>query len=87
MDNMELGKLIQEGFTKMNERFDKVDKEIEEVKKRLYLLERTSTEDIYTLVKDSHKATKNLVYDVELLSDKVNYHEKLLNRVTKQLEA
>ncbi|MFA9560485.1 hypothetical protein ACERII_24605 [Evansella sp. AB-rgal1] len=53
MDNLQLAQLIQSEFRE-------VKKDLNEIKNRLVALEKHSTEDEYTLVKATHKNTRNL---------------------------
>lgn len=53
MDNLQLAQLIQEGFRD-------VKKNLGEIKNRLTLLEKHSTQDIYTMVRATPKNTRSL---------------------------
>lgn len=79
MDNLQLAQLIQEGFRD-------VKKDLDEIKNRITVLEKHSTQDIYTMVKATHKNTRNLESDLAYLTEKVATHERLLNRIEKQIE-
>ncbi|MTH54972.1 hypothetical protein GKZ89_16335 [Bacillus mangrovi] len=78
MDNLGLAKLIQESVKGMTERMEQIENRLEGVEKKL--------EDVYVLVKDTQKTSKNLQFDIDLIGEKMNTQEKLLNRVYKHLE-
>lgn len=61
----------------MNERFNKLENLVE-------ITNVHYNEDVYALLKQIARQTKNTEMDIQFLTEKVGHHERLLNRLEKQ---
>jgi hypothetical protein len=61
----------------MNERFDKIEKQLE-------ITNLQYNDDVYVLLKQIVRQTKNTGVDIQFLTEKVAHHERVINRLEKQ---
>ena len=61
----------------MNERFDKLENQLE-------ITNIQYNDDVYTLLKQIAKQTKNTEMDINFLTEKVAHHELVINRIDKK---